>query len=509
MPDAGGHHRLARGHQPGGGRGAEQLVAGPIQRLGRGPTGDMLGTRVPKREAVVETGDHDGIVRLVEQLGLLADAQLGLFALADVGEDVQAGGGLAGGVADERDAHRQIEGLAVLAVQPDVALPSAGPEDGLAHRVDLRQRQGARDLLRSFAEGLGLGPAGETGGALIPKGDPVVQAGDDDGVVGLVEIVGQLADAQFGLLAFGDIAAVGDKVRDPAAGVGDGRDGFILYEELPVFPAVVEFGAEDPALEQGFPEGGVKLRAMPVRLEQARGLPHRLGQRVARGPFEGGIDVLDDARGIGDDDVIGGLLDHLRNQAQLGFRLTAVGDVENHRQENSAIRRTSQLQVHFDRVKGAIGPAMDGLENQQPLFPAEERAEQGPKRHRIEIRLQVHRCQRAQLIQRVTQIALRALVYVFKAQVLGIEQVNFIQTLFDYFAQPVVLGFAVLARGDVAGEAEGGGDGTGVVAQGHGVRLQGAPGALETGDVKHQLAGFAAEDILMQRTESTAVFLRD
>ena len=100
-------------------------------------------------------------------------------------------------------------------------------------------------------------------------------------------------------------------------GVADRRNRQLLVVEGSVFAAVDDFPLPYPARFDGFPHLAIKLRAVHTRFEQAGILADNLLQAVSRQGGESGIDPMDGALRVGDDDADGGRLQRRRLQVNL------------------------------------------------------------------------------------------------------------------------------------------------------------------------------------------------
>ena len=115
-----------------------------------------------------------------------------------------------------------------------------------------------------------------------------------------------------GPLLCGDVLLDRDVVRDPAVFLVQRRDHRRLDIGAAVAPPVVEFAAPDAAGGQCFPQRLVHLGRRVARTQDARVLADHLVRPVAGGVHEAGIDVLDGAVQVGDDDALRALLDGQR-----------------------------------------------------------------------------------------------------------------------------------------------------------------------------------------------------
>ncbi len=113
-----------------------------------------------------------------------------------------------------------------------------------------------------------------------------------------------------------------DEMGDVALAVDDGRDGGRFPVQLPVLLAVAEFAVPGASRVDGGPQSLVFGRWRRSRFEDARILAQRLGSRIAGQLQELGIDVLDAALQIGDDDARRALLNcHRKTSQQAVFAL--------------------------------------------------------------------------------------------------------------------------------------------------------------------------------------------
>ena len=71
----------------------------------------------------------------------------------------------------------------------------------------------------------------------------------------------------------------------------------------------------------------VKRCVVPARFEEARRLADRFCAAVARELLKGRVDVFDDAFAIGDEDIVGGLLDNAGQFLQDVLRVLMFGHV--------------------------------------------------------------------------------------------------------------------------------------------------------------------------------------
>ena len=94
-----------------------------------------------------------------------------------------------------------------------------------------------------------------------------------------------------------------DEMGDVALAVDDGRDGIRFPVQLPILLAVAEIAVPGASRADGGPQSLVFGRWRPSRFEDARILAQRLGSRIAGQLQELGIEVLDAALPIGDDDA--------------------------------------------------------------------------------------------------------------------------------------------------------------------------------------------------------------
>ena len=135
----------------------QQRLGTLAQRLQPGPAVEALGALVPEQDAVRQVAHDDGVLRLVQQRGLVADARLGLLALnlgcGARGEDLQHRGdepSLVQRFAEQHEDQAQRLAVGVAQLLADVALGAEFAQHGrvgvapghvaLHHALALRQQ---------------------------------------------------------------------------------------------------------------------------------------------------------------------------------------------------------------------------------------------------------------------------------------------------------------------------------------------------------------------------------
>ena len=124
-----------------------------------------------------------------------------------------------------------------------------------------------------------------------------------------------------------DILLDRDVVRHAAVGLAHRGNDFGLDVNLAVLAAVDELAAPDPAFAQRLPQIPVGRGGCLSRLQHGGIAAQHLFHRIARHLRRGGIDVLDAALQVGDDDAVGALLDGLCQLPHPLVDLPQVGDV--------------------------------------------------------------------------------------------------------------------------------------------------------------------------------------
>ena len=278
--------------------------------------------------------------------------QLGLELLALT--DVAGNGGKVGDVAVlvtvRHDHLVQVDGLPVAARQYRLALPDAvhlclakctadqlaGRLGGAAVRLDLGQ-QAVASLVHIDHGACGIGNSDDVGGCL------------ENGVQARAVLVG--------LDPLADIASRRDKVRDLACLVNQRRDDFFLKEGRAVVLAVYQGAAVGLLAQHRFPQFGIGGGVLLLRLEyRGRAASDRLCV-VAGHLLKGGVNVLELALAVGNEDAVGCLLDCLGQFAQhvlgqpVSFLQRLIGDgALNHRRQTA--------KVMLDHI--VLGTAFDG-----------------------------------------------------------------------------------------------------------------------------------------------------
>ena len=115
----------------------QQRLRALAQRLQPGPAVEALGALVPEQDAVRQVAHDDGVLRLVQQRGLVADARLGLLALnlgcGARGEDLQHRGdepSLVQRFAEQHEDQAQRLAVGVAQLLADVALGAEFAQHG-------------------------------------------------------------------------------------------------------------------------------------------------------------------------------------------------------------------------------------------------------------------------------------------------------------------------------------------------------------------------------------------
>ena len=124
-----------------------------------------------------------------------------------------------------------------------------------------------------------------------------------------------------------DIARCGDKTDDIPGVIPDGGYGGFGFVQGAVLPAIREMAGPGTALQQLFPHPVVVFTGLLAALQDARVLAEHFAGGVAAHPLERGIDVLDGAAGVRDDDRLRLLFDHHGQAAYFPQRALAFGDV--------------------------------------------------------------------------------------------------------------------------------------------------------------------------------------
>ncbi len=149
---------------------------------------------------------------------------------------------------------------------------------------------------------------------------PVAVVDQEQGVADGREHVAvfQVAGVQRGLdrFAAGDVLLDGDEMRDRAALVPNGRDRGQFPVQRAVLAPIAEFAAPFAAAGDSPPQPLVLFPRSPAGFEKARIGADGFGFAITGDLDELGIDVLDGAVAVGDDDQVGALLDGPRKEAQ-------------------------------------------------------------------------------------------------------------------------------------------------------------------------------------------------
>ena len=188
-----------------------------------------------------------------------------------------------------------------------------------------------------------------------------VEVSDGDGERRLLDRAGELAQFRLRPFPFRDVFLERDEVRGPPARIGDRGDDGQLGEHLPVFLAVDELAAPDPALGNGAPEVGVHLRRGQARLQEAWIFPDHLRLGVAGEFGEARVHIFDGAREVGDHDGGRALLDREGELAQLGFGALGLGDVAPDRRDAVAPLQQEAFGAHAHIAPAAIAAEVAGF----------------------------------------------------------------------------------------------------------------------------------------------------
>ena len=161
----------------------------------------------------------------------------------------------------------------------------------------------------------------------------------------------------------------------------------------------------------------------------------------------------------------------------------------------------------LDGENRPVLPAMDAFKSQRPRLPGRSHMlrEGGGLDGGIDLPDGLGQHLRAG----IAQVEAALLVDVQEASGLRIDHLDGVFHALDQRAEEPERCLRLPALGDVAGDAEQGGDAARRIAQRAGVRLHPAPGAFEGGDLIFEAARLAAHHALRQGAEGRAVFLGD
>src|SRR5580692_1322568 len=112
--------------------------------------------------------------------------------------------------------------------------------------------------------------------------------------------------------------------------VTHGRDGLLCPEEFAGLLSINYHSLEGETVSELSPHLPVEFRVMQTGLQNSRSFAQSFVPAVSGCGFEGWIYVLDDALGVGEDDAVGGLFDHPREQNEALQRLAALGEIVEH-----------------------------------------------------------------------------------------------------------------------------------------------------------------------------------
>ncbi|OPZ16277.1 MAG: hypothetical protein BWZ10_01488 [candidate division BRC1 bacterium ADurb.BinA364] len=125
----------------------------------------------------------------------------------------------------------------------------------------------------------------------------------------------------------GDVSLQPHIAEQAAARIAYRRDDRLFFHQRTVFFAVDDPAFPDPAVGDFVPQFYVKGVVVPPRFENAGILADGFGGAVARRRLEGRIDIADRASRIGDDDMLGRLIDRRRQNTQIGFGPARLGNI--------------------------------------------------------------------------------------------------------------------------------------------------------------------------------------
>jgi len=137
-------------------------------------------------------------------------------------------------------------------------------------------------------------------------------------------VVGHVGHLVLEALELGDVLLDPHEMADDPVVVPDGRDGGQLPHQFAGLGAVVEQAVPFPAAQDRVPEVLVEVPGQEAALEDPGRLPGHILQGVAHDLGELGVDVLDDAPGVGDDHRNRALLDGLDEDPQAGGEATGI-----------------------------------------------------------------------------------------------------------------------------------------------------------------------------------------
>lgn len=157
-------------------------------------------------------------------------------------------------------------------------------------------------------------------GTAVPGKDVASGIAGDDGILGALDDGREQGLRFLGRAAAGDVVPGRDITDNRTTGVADRRDAHFLVIEGAILAAVHHFSVPDLSRLEVVPKIPVECSGLATRFEDARELAYGFLAAVASEGREGGIYILDSARGIGDDDAICGLLDGCRQGSLLDRR---------------------------------------------------------------------------------------------------------------------------------------------------------------------------------------------
>ena len=162
---------------------------------------------------------------------------------------------------------------------------------------------------------------------------------------------------QFDALAFllGDVFLYRDIVGDRAIRLADRRNDGELGILAAILAPVVKLALPRLAPGQGLPHRGIGLGRGIARLQDSRIHADRFALAIAGVHGEGGVDILDLALHVGDDDAFRALFHRLGQYAQLGFGGFAFRDVTDVGAEQGTPCFRNQSDRQFEREPAAIG----------------------------------------------------------------------------------------------------------------------------------------------------------
>src|SRR5271156_2055282 len=118
-----------------------------------------------------------------------------------------------------------------------------------------------------------------------------------------------------------------NEVSQPPGFVAHRSDGLLRPVKFAGLLTIDDHAFEGGSVSELSPHLPVEFRVVQTRPQDSRSFAYCFFPAVAGGRFEGWIHVLDHALGIGQDDAVGGLLDHAGKQGETLYRLAALREI--------------------------------------------------------------------------------------------------------------------------------------------------------------------------------------